>query len=208
MSVVKTKQLENRLNEFQNAEYVNNQRKKNLSEGYPINHGFPSTKEEHNLLNKMFLSNPNLSHLSDFFGRSEHSVKLRLISLGLIEEDKVDQKADLDSSKSSRPKKYFPNGDFYEGELKDGIQHGQGKYIWANGNIYEGEWSNGKRHGFGLLTLANGSKYEGNWINDKRPMDYNFIQDERKVINSENEVNHTFQSLKTKKVENSQVYQK
>ena len=80
---------------------------------------------------------------------------------------------------------YWKNGDRFEGEFKDGNQHGQGKKLYLlndllilklfntfigksfliNGNRYEGEWKDGKKRGLGqksyllkdllILTLFN-----------------------------------------------------
>ena len=49
----------------------------------------------------------------------------------------------------------------YEGEYKDGKQHGQGTFTWAYGDKYAGEWKDGKRNGQGTFTWANGNKYVG-----------------------------------------------
>ncbi len=43
----------------------------------------------------------------------------------------------------------FSNGDQYLGQLKNGIMHGRGKFLWANGDKYSGEWENGKMQGIG-----------------------------------------------------------
>jgi len=57
----------------------------------------------------------------------------------------------------------FKNGDKYEGEIKNGLPHGQGTFTWSNGKRYEGEWKDGKPHGQGLGTInfPDGSKYIG-----------------------------------------------
>ena len=81
--------------------------------------------------------------------------------------------------------------DFYKGEFKDGLEHGQGTYTWDNGGVYQGNWVNGKRtgqgkythpngdvyegqfkdgleHGQGTYTWDNGEVYQGNWVNGER----------------------------------------
>ena len=57
----------------------------------------------------------------------------------------------------------------YEGEFRNGKQHGRGKVKWqdASGNRYEGEFRNGKRHGRGTYTYASGNRYEGEWKDGK-----------------------------------------
>jgi hypothetical protein len=37
------------------------------------------------------------------------------------------------------------NNIIYEGQFKNDIYHGFGRYIYSNGNYYLGQWSNGKR---------------------------------------------------------------
>ena len=85
----------------------------------------------------------------------------------------------------------FPNGDTYEGDYKNGIREGKGRYTfvaggwykgdWANGlkhgegtfrypdkSKYTGEWKEGLKHGHGTYTYPNGDRYCGSWMNDKR----------------------------------------
>jgi hypothetical protein len=62
----------------------------------------------------------------------------------------------------------YANGDRYEGQLKDGIPHGQGTLVYANGDRYEGEWQDDKRHGQGTYTHSSGAKYEGQWKGGKK----------------------------------------
>jgi hypothetical protein len=75
----------------------------------------------------------------------------------------------------------MPDGAVYEGELKDGIANGYGKYfypkpdgfegLWMKPSedrlVYEGNFLNGKKHGFGKLSNKD-YNYEGNWeFNEK-----------------------------------------
>jgi hypothetical protein len=55
----------------------------------------------------------------------------------------------------------------YDGELENGIKHGQGTLILADGAKYEGQFQNGKYDGRGTLIFANGAKYEGQFRNGK-----------------------------------------
>ena len=50
---------------------------------------------------------------------------------------------------------------WYEGEWKNGKQHGRGQHAWANGSHYRGEFRNGLRHGQGILVDAQGVRYVG-----------------------------------------------
>lgn len=51
----------------------------------------------------------------------------------------------------------------YEGQFKNDIYHGYGRYIYSNGNYYLGNWVDGKRSGWGKLVDKSGKIYEGMW---------------------------------------------
>lgn len=57
--------------------------------------------------------------------------------------------------------KRYDTGGIYEGEFKDGKQHGRGKFTLPGGYEYEGEWVEGRIEGKGRVKYANGSIYEG-----------------------------------------------
>ena len=54
-------------------------------------------------------------------------------------------------------KKYFPNGDVYEGNVKDEKMHGNGKITFANGDQYIGMFENDKPHGKGKYIEKKGN---------------------------------------------------
>lgn len=49
----------------------------------------------------------------------------------------------------------------YEGEFKDGLKHGTGRYEWENGDRYEGTFAEDRPNGAGKYQFANGDHYEG-----------------------------------------------
>lgn len=51
----------------------------------------------------------------------------------------------------------------FEGQFKDDVYHGYGRYIYQNGSYYTGGWIEGKRSGWGTLIDKSGKVYEGNW---------------------------------------------
>lgn len=61
--------------------------------------------------------------------------------------------------------KVFPDGSRYEGQWKDGLKHGKGRFIYPDGDVYDGEWQDGKAHGHGTYTSKQ-SKYVGDWQSD------------------------------------------
>ncbi len=62
------------------------------------------------------------------------------------------------------------NGDQYTGSFVYGRKSGSGKIIYAlNGNVYEGEWLDNEPHGRGKLTeAATGNVFEGGWKHGKK----------------------------------------
>lgn len=63
----------------------------------------------------------------------------------------------------------YPNGDVYEGEMKESSKNGQGTMTYANGDTYDGNWVNGKKKGQGRSTSYSGRRvYTGSWSNDKK----------------------------------------
>ena len=49
----------------------------------------------------------------------------------------------------------------YKGEIKAQVPDGLGKLVWENGDFYEGQFKNGKRHGTGKRINADGSTFVG-----------------------------------------------
>lgn len=66
-----------------------------------------------------------------------------------------------------RGKKYWPNGNSYAGDYKNGKPHGTGAYRWANGSTYTGAFQNGVGHGHGVMHYADGRVREGELENGK-----------------------------------------
>ena len=62
----------------------------------------------------------------------------------------------------------YPNGDIYEGEMKDGLREGRGRLVYKNGAVYEGEFRNDMCHGRGVYRSPKGLKYEGDFVNGER----------------------------------------
>lgn len=69
----------------------------------------------------------------------------------------------------SAKKKKYPNGDYYEGQWKKKMPHGEGTMKYANGDLYIGNWVFGKYSGEGTKIYKNNSilKYTGQWENNK-----------------------------------------
>ena len=57
----------------------------------------------------------------------------------------------------------WTGGQHYEGESKNGKRNGTGKFIYHTGEVYEGQWKDNAKHGTGTLAYTDGSVYEGQW---------------------------------------------
>ena len=56
---------------------------------------------------------------------------------------------------------FLPNGDIYEGEMKNSTFNGKGKLIYANNDLYEGDFINGEKNGNGKIIFEDKTEYEG-----------------------------------------------
>lgn len=54
----------------------------------------------------------------------------------------------------------------YEGDLADGVPHGQGDRVYGSGERYEGGWRDGARHGEGEVVSPRGWLYRGGFAKD------------------------------------------
>ena len=59
----------------------------------------------------------------------------------------------------------WKNNKKYEGEFKDDLANGQGKFTDQN-ITYDGNWVNNKAEGYGEYTVSDWT-YKGSWANDK-----------------------------------------
>lgn len=63
-------------------------------------------------------------------------------------------------------RKNFENGDYFEGDFKNGLYDGFGIYTWASGEVYAGQWKDGKRNGKTTWYLPNGQFGSATFIDD------------------------------------------
>ena len=74
-------------------------------------------------------------------------------------EEELAQKSLLCSAAFSPP----ADGNYYVGEIKGGLSHGEGTATWADGGKYVGQYKNSLMHGEGTFTFADGAKYVGQY---------------------------------------------
>lgn len=56
----------------------------------------------------------------------------------------------------------------YEGDFKENLRHGFGRYVLPDGSSYEGAFREGFPCGRGVFNWADGSFYDGEWRGGKR----------------------------------------
>ena len=56
---------------------------------------------------------------------------------------------------------FFPNGNLYEGEIKNSVPHGKGQIKFDNGDIYNGDFDMGKMSGEGTFCFSDKTIYKG-----------------------------------------------
>lgn len=106
-------------------------------------------------------------------GSETHHVNYSL-SKGIITSYvKNNEKFDISTQEARRlPYRFvrlnYQGGDFYIGETKNGVRHGQGIYHWSNGNYWYGTFVDNYRQGYGALFRKDGKIDYGLWYGDNK----------------------------------------
>ena len=79
-----------------------------------------------------------------------------------LKQDKVFVEGNWDNGNLKNGRIFLPNGDIYEGEIKDSNYNGKGKLKTIKNEIYEGDFVNGEKTGNGKIIFEDGTIYEGN----------------------------------------------
>ena len=78
-----------------------------------------------------------------------------------LKEDNVFAEGNWDNGELIYARVFLPNGDIYEGQIKDSTFNGKGKLESYNKDIYEGDFVNGEKTGEGKIIFSDGTIYEG-----------------------------------------------
>uniref|UniRef100_A0ACD5YIX1 Uncharacterized protein n=1 Tax=Avena sativa TaxID=4498 RepID=A0ACD5YIX1_AVESA len=75
--------------------------------------------------------------------------------------DAEEGEEDGELGEPSHSEQLLPSGDFFQGDLRGELPHGQGKFLWTDGSMYEGTWRRGRAAGRGKFSWPSGATYEG-----------------------------------------------
>ena len=80
-----------------------------------------------------------------------------------LKQDKIFIEGNWENGNLKNGRIYLPNGNIYEGQIKDSNMNGKGILKTFNNKIlYEGDFVNGEKNGKGKIIFEDGTIYEGN----------------------------------------------
>lgn len=81
-----------------------------------------------------------------------------------VESDGEDSMADSENSQTTnRSCILLPNGDEYEGGVRNGLMNGLGVLSHVDGRVYKGEFIDDMKHGMGITCFPGGNKHIGEY---------------------------------------------
>ena len=81
-----------------------------------------------------------------------------------LKEEKVLAEGIWEKGELKKARIFYPNGEFYEGEMANSCYHGKGKLINENKDIFVGEFLDGEKIGEGKINFSDGCVYTGNFL--------------------------------------------
>ena len=81
-----------------------------------------------------------------------------------LREEKVLAEGIWEKGELKKARIFYPNGEFYEGEMANSIYNGKGKLINENKDIFIGEFLDGEKIGEGKINFSDGVVYTGNFF--------------------------------------------
>ena len=96
-----------------------------------------------------------------YFGNWNDNFKMEGQGKYYLKEDKVLAEGIWVNGDLKYARVFLPNGDIYEGEMKNSAFNGKGKLLLSNGYIYEGDFVDGEKNGKGKIIFEDKTEYEG-----------------------------------------------
>ena len=85
----------------------------------------------------------------------------------LLKEENVLAEGIWEKGELKRGRIFYPNGEFYEGEILNSSYNGKGKLINENNDIFTGEFLDGEKVGEGTIIFSDGAIYKGNFMQNQ-----------------------------------------
>jgi len=139
-----------------------------------------------------------------FYGEWNENFEMEGYGKYYLKEEKVFAEGIWEKGELKHARIFFPNGDYYEGEMANSVYSGKGKIIFQNKDEYIGEFLDGEKNGegemifnddgteytghfeknnfsgYGNMKWKNGIEYKGNFCD-------NYLEGEGTLLNNEGE---------------------
>ena len=96
-----------------------------------------------------------------YYGNWNESIEMDGYGIYFVNEQKVVTEGIWDKGNIIFGRIFFPNGDIYEGEMKNSVPDGVGKISFSNGESYQGDFILGEMSGNGTFIFADKTIYKG-----------------------------------------------
>ena len=131
---------------------------------YQTNEPFPfhSKNQFHQKMKPIVLNQGNI-----YEGEWNENLEMDGYGKYFLNEDKVLAEGIWEKGELKKARIFYPNGEFYEGEMSNSCFNGKGKIIDINKNEFVGEFLNGEKTGEGKMSYNDGDEYIGNFMKNK-----------------------------------------
>ena len=99
-----------------------------------------------------------------YFGQWNENYEMEGYGRYYLKEEKVLAEGVWEKGELKNARIFFPNGDFYEGEMANSVYSGKGKIIFQNKDEYIGDFLDGEKNGEGkMIYNDDGTEYIGHF---------------------------------------------
>ena len=100
-----------------------------------------------------------------YFGQWNDKFEMEGHGKYYIKEENVFAEGIWEQGELKKARIFYPNGEFYEGEMNNSNYHGKGKLITQKYE-FNGEFVEGEKNGNGTIIFKDETKYSGNFSNN------------------------------------------
>ena len=100
-----------------------------------------------------------------YYGQWNEDFEMEGYGKYYLKEEKVLAEGVWEKGELKKARIFFPNGDFYEGDMSNSVYNGKGKLISQNKDEYEGDFVDGDKNGEGKMIYSDdGTEYTGSFV--------------------------------------------